>query len=551
MMARRRGSLAGLILALGLAWLVVYPLLLVGVEATHADLGAFLASHSELAALWASLWISVASVALAAAIGIPLAFVFERYDFPGRKVLGALVALPAVLPPLVGVIAFLFLYGESGFVARGVRALLHLSHDPWRLQGPAAILLVHAYSMYVYFYLFTRAGLARVDASMLEAAASLGAGSWRAFRQVTLPLLAPSLWGAALLTFMTALASFSAPYVFGGSFRVMTTQIVATKLNGDLPTAMLETAALAVLALIGFVVVRRQEGDRLLVSVGKGTAPRARRIEHPWARRAAAALGWTLAFVLLLPHLTLIVVSLVPPGTWTTEAIPPAWSLGNYAALFSEAGRLTPLLNSLWMAAVATAAAVAVALLAAHLAVRRRVALRGTIETLLSLPWAVPGTVVAIGLATLFSVDRPLAGRWVLVGTAVILPLAYLVRSLPLTGRSLLAGYRQLDPALEEAAESLGAGPWRRLIRVTLPLLKPAIAAGASLAFITALGDFVTSVLLYTYDTRPIAIEILASLRLADVGVAAAFGVVLMAVSAIALGVGAKAGASGAVEAGR
>jgi iron(III) transport system permease protein len=546
----KRGSLLGFLVALVLAWLVVYPLLLVGVEATHADLGAFLASHSELAALWASLWISVASVALAAVIGIPLAFVFERYDFPGRRILGALVALPAVLPPLVGVIAFLFLYGESGFVARGVRALLHLSHDPWRLQGPAAILLVHAYSMYVYFYLFTRAGLARLDASMLEAAASLGAGTWRTFRRVTLPLLAPSLWGAALLTFMTALASFSAPYVFGGSFRVMTTQIVATKLNGDLPTAMLETVALAVLALIGFVVVRRQEGDRLTFTVGKGMARRARRIEHPLARRAAATLGWTLAFLLLLPHLTLIVVSLVPPGTWTTEAIPPAWSLGNYSALFAEAGRLRPLLNSLWMAAVATAGAVGVALFAAHLVVRRRV-LRGTIETLLALPWAVPGTVVAIGLATLLSVDRPLAGRWVLVGTAVILPLAYLVRSLPLTGRSLLAGYRQLDPALEEAAESLGAGPWRRLTRVTLPLLKPAIAAGASLAFVTALGDFVTSVLLYTYDTRPIAIEILASLRLADVGVAAAFGVVLMAVSALALGVGAKAGAVGEAEAGR
>ena len=551
MIARRRGNLAALILALALAWLVVYPLVLVGIEATHADLGGFLASHSERAALWGSLWISVASVVLAAAIGVPLAFVFERYDFPGRRLLGALVALPAVLPPLVGVIAFLFLYGESGFVARGVRALFALQRDPWRLQGPAAILLVHAYSMYVYFYLFTRAGLARLDASMLEAAASLGAGPWRTFRRVTLPLLGPSLWGAALLTFMTALASFSAPYVFGGSFRVMTTQIVATKLNGDLPTAMLETASLAVLALVGFAVVQRREGDRMVVSVGKGTAPRARNIEHPLARRAAAALGWTLAFVLLLPHLTLMVVSLVPAGTWTTETIPPAWSLGNYAALFSEAGRLRPLLNSLWMAAIATAAAVAVALLAAHLAVRRRVALRGAIETLLALPWAVPGTVVAIGLATLFSVARPLAGRWVLVGTAVILPLAYLVRSLPLTGRSLLAGFRQLDPSLDEAAESLGAGPWRRLTRVTLPLLRPAIAAGASLAFVTALGDFVTSVLLYTYDTRPIAIEILASLRLADVGVAAAFGVVLMVVSALALGVGAKAGTIGEARAGR
>ena len=551
MIARRRGNLAALILALALAWLVVYPLVLVGIEATHADLGGFLASHSERAALWGSLWISVASVVLAAAIGVPLAFVFERYDFPGRRLLGALVALPAVLPPLVGVIAFLFLSGESGFVARGVRALFALQRDPWRLQGPAAILLVHAYSMYVYFYLFTRAGLARLDASMLEAAASLGAGPWRTFRRVTLPLLGPSLWGAALLTFMTALASFSAPYVFGGSFRVMTTQIVATKLNGDLPTAMLETASLAVLALVGFAVVQRREGDRMVVSVGKGTAPRARNIEHPLARRAAAALGWTLAFVLLLPHLTLMVVSLVPAGTWTTETIPPAWSLGNYAALFSEAGRLRPLLNSLWMAAIATAAAVAVALLAAHLAVRRRVALRGAIETLLALPWAVPGTVVAIGLATLFSVARPLAGRWVLVGTAVILPLAYLVRSLPLTGRSLLAGFRQLDPSLDEAAESLGAGPWRRLTRVTLPLLRPAIAAGASLAFVTALGDFVTSVLLYTYDTRPIAIEILASLRLADVGVAAAFGVVLMVVSALALGVGAKAGTIGEARAGR
>ncbi len=547
----KRGNALALLMVLTLAWLVVYPLLLVGAEATHADLGAFVASRAELGALGASLWISVARVALAAVIGVPLAFVFERYDFPGRRVLGALVALPAVLPPLVGVIAFLFLYGESGFVARGVQAVLGLKSAPWRLQGPAAILLVHAYSMYVYFYLFTRAGLARLDASMLEAAASLGAGPWRTFRRVTLPLLAPSLWGAALLTFMTALASFSAPYVFGGSFRVMTTQIVATKLNGDLPTAMLETLALAALALVGFWVVQRSEGSRLVVSVGKGMAPRARSIAHPLARRAAAALGWILGVVLLLPHLTLLVVSLVPPGTWTTQAIPPAWTLGNYTALFTEAGRLRPLLNSLWMAAVATAAAVAVAALAAHLAVRRRVALRRTIETLLSLPWAVPGTVVAIGLAMLFSVKSPLTGRWVLVGTAAILPLAYFVRSLPLTGRSLLAGYRQLDPAYDEAAESLGAGPWRRFARVTFPLLKPAIAAGASLAFITALADFVTSVLLYSYDTRPIAIEILSSLRLSDIGVAAAFGVVLMAASAVALGVGARAGGSGVAGAGR
>ena len=120
----------------------------------------------------------------------------------------------------------------------------------------------------------------------------------------------------------------------------------------------------------------------------------------------------------------------------------------------------------------------------------------------------------------------------------MILPLAYLVRNLPIAGRALLAGYRQLDPALDEAAASLGAGRWRTLSRVTLPLLAPALAAGASLAFVTALGDFVTSIVLYTYDTRPISMEILSSLRLNELGIAAAFGVVLMVTSAAVLGIG-------------
>lgn len=542
---------AAIALLILLAWLVAYPLVIVLLEGirpagewTLLYVREFLARPNEWKALWASVWISAATVALSALVGVPLALLFARWDFPGRRILGTIVALPAVLPPLVGVVAFMFLYGESGFIGRLAQRLFGLEQAPWRLEGAGAILLVHAYSMYVYFYLFTRAGLALVPGSVYEAAESLGAGRWRTFRRVVFPLLQPALAGAAILVFLTSLASFSAPYIFGGGFRVMTTQIVSTRLNGDVALAMVETAALTAVALVGLWLFRLTD-RRALVGGTKGAPPAPRRVRRPWLRRAIAAGAWMLAIVLLLPHATLVLVSFVPLGTWSTEALPPVYSVENYVTLVNDPVRFRPLVNSLWMATAATVTAVAVAIAAGLLVVRRGIRLGGMLEGVLTLPWAVPGTVFAIAIATAFSVSAPETGRFVLVGTLWILPLAYVVRNLPLTGRATLAGFRQLDPALDEAAQSLGAGRWRALRRVTLPLLRPALLAGASLAFVTAFGDFVTSILLYTYDTRPVSLEILASLRQSDVGVAAAYGVVLMGISAAVFAWGAERGPGG------
>jgi len=541
-----------LLLGLLLAWLVGYPLLITLAEALRGPAGwtvqgfrDFAARPDEWVALWRSLWISVASVVLSGAVGVPLAFLFERTEFPGRRLLSALVALPVALPPLVGVIAFLFLYGESGFVSRAVQALLDLDAAPWRLAGPGAILLVHTYSMYVYFYLFTRAGLAGQDRALGEASASLGAGRLRTLVRVTLPTLRPALAGAALLTFMTSLASFSAPYIFGGSFRVMTTQITASKLNGQLRAAQVETVTLAAMALVGLWLLTRMGGLAFASGAVRGVAPERTRIASPAARAAATAGGWLVATILLLPHLTLVLISLVPPGTWTAQAVPPVFGFDNYLGLLAHPERLRPVINSLWMAGAATLGALVLGVGAARAAARLRGRGRSAVgrgersfgrllEGLLALPWAVPGTVFAVALAVTFSVHAPAAGRFVLVGTPWILPLAYLVRSLPLTGRSAVAGLSQVDPALEEASSSLGAGRLRTLRRVVLPLLRPALAAGASLAFITGLGDFVASVVLYTLDTRPISIEILSSLRVQDLGGASVYGVLLALASGAA-----------------
>ena len=531
----------GVLVALVLLWLVGYPLLMTALDAlgypdepSARHFVEFAERPDEWLALWRTLWISLASVLSAALLGVPLAFLFERVDFAGRRVLGALVALPIALPPLVGVIAFLFLFGESGFAARGLQALLGLERAPWRLGGPGAILLVHTYSFYVYFYLFVRSGLARLDAATLEAAEILGAGPWRRLRTVILPLLRPALTGAALLAFMTSLASFSAPYIFGGGFRVMTTQIVASKLNGEVAMAQVETLTLALLAFVGLWVLRRSEHRRPVVGAVRGVAPRPGRSGGLWSRGAKTVAVWALGLLLLAPHLTLLLISFVPAGTWTVEALPPELDLSNYRALAAAGERLRPIANSLWMAAAATAGAVLLGFGAARLAARLRGRLGRWLETLVAVPWAVPGTVFALALSTTFSVSAPAVGRFVLVGTLWILPLAYLVRALPLTGRTAIAGLAQLDPALEEAARSLGAGRWRRLVRVVVPMVRPALVAGAAVAFITALGDFVTSIVLYTYETRPISIEILSNLRLQETGIAAVYGVLLMVLSTVA-----------------
>jgi iron(III) transport system permease protein len=536
---RLRRLLPWLLLA-GLAWLVVEPLVLVGVDAVHVQgqwtlhaVRAFASEPNEWRAAWNSCWLAIASVVLACSLGVALGIFTRLADFPGRRTVSALLALPAVLPPLVGVVAFLFLYGDTGIFARLVMLLSGSDTPPWRFQGAGAVLLIHATTMYVYSYLLVRGALARFDGSLLEAAASLGADRRRTLRTVVLPLLRPAIGNGALLTALSSLASFSAPYVFGGGFRVLPTQLVSTRLNGDVSIAMVETLALVGLALTALVLASRLGGAGVR-GAGKGVGPALRRRSSPLRRGLLAVAGWGATAWLLLPHLALLTVSLVPAGAWEHTALPTAWTLGNYAGLVTDPLRWRPFGTSLWMAASAAAVAAIFAVAAAVVARDPARRMSRWLEAGLALPWAVPGTVFAIALATMFSVSQPWFGRIVLIGTAWLLPLAYLVRSLPIVGRAMVSSIRGLDPALDEAAAALGAGRWRTLVTITLPLLGPALAGAAALAFVTGLGDFMTSVILYTYNTRPVSLEILGAIRDGDLGIAAAYGVALAVLSGAA-----------------
>lgn len=491
-------------------------------------------------ALVNSVGVSLGTVLGGGVVGTALAWALWRYDLPLRRTLGAVAALPLALPPLVGVLAFLFLYGESGMLPRALQAAFGLEAVPFAFGGVGAVLAVHVYVFYVYFYLFVGAALRDLDASLLDASADLGAGPWTTFRRVVLPLLRPALLGASLLVFMLSMASFTAPLLFAEGEPFLTTQIYQFKTNGALDRAAAVSVVLTGLCLLFLVAVEfRGAASRSTSSKGVGRGPGP--LRGP-ARVVAGGLAVGMLLVVLLPVATVVLLSFVEEGSWTTQVLPDTFTVANYAALFAQPDVLAPITSSLWMAALATAANVVFGVATALVVAKGRVPGRGLIRALALLPFAVPGTVLALGLLVLFDEPTALSGGAVLIGTVWLLPLAYFVRHVPLVVRSTQASLEGFDDRLAEASSDLGAGGWTTFRRVVLPVIGPGVVAGGLLTFVTALGEFVASIMLYVYANRPISVEVFAQLRIFAFGQAAAYSVLLMALVAVAVVVSRRLG---------
>ena len=496
------------------------------------------AHPTSLRALFGSINISLLSVLFSAIIGVPLAILFARFDFPGRTLFGALATLPMLLPPLVGTLAFYFLTGESGMLPRLLQAALRLDHPALVASGVPAILLVHSYTLYPFFYLFVLNALRNTDRSLEEAAANLGARRWRMWTRILFPQLRPALAGAALLVFMSSMASFTAPYLFPSSWRFLTVEIYNAKLNGDMAMAVTHAVILTAISLGFLALIRWSERRRIAGTGSKGVAMPPRVIRHGAARFILAALGSMLVVFLLLPQAMIVLMAFVKNNTWTYQILPQQFTFENFISLGVQPRVAAPLVNSLQFSAMATAAGLVAGLGAAHYLRPRRTGAAAEgwiIEALVMLPWAIPGTVMAMALIVAFDEPHWFTGGAVLVGTSAMLPVAYFVRHLPIQFRSTHAAFTQLDPALDEAAQNLGAGWGLRFRRVALPLIFPGLMTGAMLAFVSALGEFVASILLYTYANRPLAIAIFSELRIFNLGTAAAYSVVLIVVSGVAM----------------
>ena len=533
-----------LITALVLLYGVVYPNLYIVSASLQHDGQWSLANYFQvfsqrvaLEAVLTSIAVSTLTVIFCALAGIPLAFLFERYSFPGRNVFATLAALPLVLPPLVGTVAFIFLFGESGILARFVQHLFNLQNTPWSLRGWPALLFFHAYTMYPFFYVLAGAGLRRIDSGLAEAGRSLGANPVRVFFRIVLPQLTPSLIAAGLLTFMTSMASFSAPLLFGGNVRMLTLEIFTARQRGDEAVAVTETVILALISLGALLLFQRYEGTRKFAAAAmKGAARRRQPLTKGGPRTLAFVCGVVFSIVLALPVATLILVSFAPAGTWTTQTLPPSYTLSNFARILTQKSASDVFLNSLSMSAIAAVAALLWAFCVATLVTGSKSKMwRRLLSLLVLIPWALPGTVVAVSIAESYGQPSWLLGSFILVGTFWILPVVYFLRFMPLVVRSVQASMEQIDTSVPEAAQSLGADWWYAFRRVTLPLVWPGAVAGTLLVFVIAMGEYVASVLVFVPTNRPVSIAIASELRDFNLGSAAAYGVVLIGLIAVAM----------------
>lgn len=450
-----------------------------------------------------SLGVSAATVVLAGIFGTALAFLYYRVDFPGRGLLLGLSFLPFTLPPLVGVFAIWTLTGEGGIVSRVTEAIL--GHPLYLEKGYAGVLLIHTYSMYVFFLVLVGGTLAQMDESLIEASRDLGATRGQTFFRIVLPQLAPPLAGASLLTFMTSMASFTAPYYYMSGKPVLTIGIQQALEESRNGLASTDCVVLALCASVFIFLLMKFEGT--IKGGTRGVARRRVKIDSPLLRGLTTVGAILLTFILLTPHLSMLAESFVKPGTGFI-GVPVEHTLSNYAAIWHKTENWRPFANSLRAAGLATVAVVLFATMSAWASERMAFAGKAIMRLMVMIPWALPGTVIATGLLWISRKPNPLTLGLELRATIAILALAYFIRLIPLAHRTISGGLAQVPADLEGAARDLGATPWQSFRRVTFPLVFASLLAAATLAFATAMGEFVSSILLYAPGTEPIAVKI-------------------------------------------
>ena len=461
-----------------------------------------------------TLYQATLSTILTLILGLPAAYLFARFQFAGRKFLRVLITIPFILPTVVVAAAFNTLLGPRGWLNLGLMSLFNLSSPPINmLNSLSAILLAHVFYNISIVIRMVGSSLSRLNQNLPLVAQNLGASPWRAFKEVTLPLLMPSILSATLMVFLFDFSSFGVVLMLGGpQFSTLEVEIYNQAMNRfNLPVAGLLSIVQLVFTLLVSVLINRSNQPRY----GKA----AMASESSGLRIARK--GWEKAFVIIMVTVLLLLmvtptVSLVTRSFFTFEAargergeLNTGFTLRYYRELFENREQslfyVPPFLairNSIVYAGITMLLATTLGLISVY-AIERLSSLSRFLEPLFMLPLGASAVTLGLGFLIVFGSSVLTQGRF-----QALIPIAHSLVALPLVIRTLLPALRGIPANLRLAATSMGASPLRVFREVDLPILFRAIVVSLLFAFTISLGAFGASSFLSNtaMPTIPVAI---------------------------------------------
>ncbi len=507
---------------------------------TLSYLTALLADPTYRDGLINSFLIACATTTLALLIALPLAFISDRFVFPGKSLLGSLVLIPMILPPFVGAIGIRQIFGQYGALNALVIALGLRPHG-WTFDWFAAnqfwgIAVVEALALYPILYLNAVAALANIDPAMEEAAQNLGCTGFRRFRKITLPLIRPGIFAGGTIVFIWSFTELGTPLIFDYA-RVTSVQIYygLRDIGGNpFPYALV---ALMLVSSIGIYALGKglfgRAGYAMMAKATSSGGPRV--LPRGPALLCTALFAGVVGFA-VLPHVGVILVAF--SREWYATVLPHALTLDNFRLALGHDLTVPAIANSLKFASISTVIDVLLGIAIAYVVVRSRIAGRQVLDFLAMLPLAVPGLVLAFGYLAMSQEGRLFAFLNPVRDPTILLIIAYSVRRLPYVVRAAAAGFEQTSETLEEAAQNLGCPPLKAMIKVTLPLIMANLIAGGLLAFAFAMLEVSDSLILAQKQAfYPITKAIMELFQLLGDGkfIASALGVWAMAFLGITL----------------
>jgi len=474
-----------------------------------------------------SLYVAAMSVVFASVIALPLAYFTTRFNFSGTLLIQTLGVTPLIMPPFVGAVAMLLLFGENGSI--------NLLFDEWFgftipfMEGLNGVIMVESIHYFPFILINLSAALNNIDRSMEESAQNLGANGIRLFRRIVFPLAMPGYVAGASLVFLKVFDDLGTPLLLNVN-KMLAPQayLRITSIGISDPMGYVISVILVVFSLLSlwtsFLALRGKD----YATLQKGGGGLMKRDLKPLEKAGCYAVVILILLMVLSPHFGLAILSF---GTiWSYSVLPDAYTLQHYGQMFSTSTQLIS--NTLIYAGLAALIDVVLGTAIAYLVWRTNLFGRKWLDFVAMGAVAVPGVVLGIGYLRTFHefnvpiIDKPLATWWVIIVVALA------IRRLPYALRACVAAMQQISIALEEAAENLGANKRRTVFRIVVPLMSGGIVAGFITSFATASVELsATLMLVSTESDAPLAYGIYEFMQSASGrGPGAALGIVAVVI---------------------